>query len=155
GLGRARLQPQAPFRDRPDAARSLPRRPLGDAALSRRRGAQTRHHPNRATHPAQERWNHRHRGPPFRGAEPISPPGPPRSPLRGLGSDPGPSLIDERLGAVLCRLFPQDKARNADGLRRSLEAVSTEPVAAPAASGMAPLLARLIERQTATGLPPP
>jgi putative transposase len=56
---------------------------------------------------------------------------------------------------VLCRLFPQDKARNADGLRRSLEAVSTEPVAAPAASGMAPLLARLIERQTATGLPPP
>jgi putative transposase len=64
-------------------------------------------------------------------------------------------LIDERLGTVLCRLFPQDKARNADGLRRSLEAVSAEPVAAPAASGMAPLLARLIERQTATGLPPP
>jgi hypothetical protein len=49
-------------------------------------------------------------------------------------------------------VFPQDKARNADGLRRSLEPVSTEPVAAPAASGMAPLLARLIERQAATGL---
>jgi putative transposase len=64
-------------------------------------------------------------------------------------------LIDERLGTVLCRLFPQDKARNADGLRRSLEAVSAEPVALPAASGMAPLLARLIERQAATGLPPP
>ena len=56
---------------------------------------------------------------------------------------------------MLCRLFPQDKARNADGLRRSLEAVSTEPVVAPPASGMAPLLARLIERQAATGLPPP
>jgi len=56
---------------------------------------------------------------------------------------------------VLCRLFPQDKARNADGLRRSLEAVSTEPVAAPAATGIAPLLARLIERQATIGLAPP
>ena len=91
GLGRARLQPQAPFRDRPDAARSFPRRPLGDAALSRRRGAQARLHPNRATRPAQERRNHRHRGSPFRGAEPIPPSRPPRSPLCGLGSDPRPS----------------------------------------------------------------
>jgi putative transposase len=73
-------------------------------------------------------------------------------------------LVDERLGTVLCRLYPQDKARNASGLRRSLETVSAEPVAvAPAVSlqptglsrgGMAPLLARLIDRQTATGLPP-
>ena len=73
------------------AARSFPRRPLGDAALSRRRGAQARLHPDRATRPAQERRNHRHRGPPFRGAEPIPPSGPPRSPLCGLGSDPRPS----------------------------------------------------------------
>jgi putative transposase len=63
-------------------------------------------------------------------------------------------LVDERLGKVLCRLFPQDKARNASGLRRSLEAVSAEPVAAAASSAPAPLLARLIERQAATGLPP-
>jgi putative transposase len=62
-------------------------------------------------------------------------------------------LVDERLGKVLCRLFPQDKTANANGLRRSLEPVSAEPAAAPA-SGMAPLLARLIERQAATGLPP-
>ena len=34
-------------------------------------------------------------------------------------------LVDERLGQVLCRLFPQDKARNANGLRRSLDKVST------------------------------
>jgi putative transposase len=63
-------------------------------------------------------------------------------------------LVDERLGQVLCRLFPQDKARNADGLRRSLNKASAEPVVAAPASGVAPLLARLIERQTASGLPP-
>jgi putative transposase len=53
-----------------------------------------------------------------------------------------------------CRLFPQDKARNANGLRRSLNKASAEPVATAPSSGVAPLLARLIERQTATGLPP-
>jgi hypothetical protein len=63
-------------------------------------------------------------------------------------------LVDERLGQVLCRLFPQDKAGNANGLRRSLDKVSAEPIAAAPSSGVAPLLARLIERQTATGLPP-
>jgi hypothetical protein len=39
-------------------------------------------------------------------------------------------------------------------LRRSLNKASAEPVAAVPASGVAPLLARLIERQTASGLPP-
>ena len=63
-------------------------------------------------------------------------------------------LVDERLGQVLCRLFPQDKARNASGLRRSPEPVSAEPIATEPASGIAPLLASLIERQAATGLPP-
>jgi putative transposase len=63
-------------------------------------------------------------------------------------------LVDERLGQVMCRLFPQDKARNADGLRRSLDTVSNQPVAAAPPGGMAPLLARLLERQTASGLPP-
>jgi hypothetical protein len=63
-------------------------------------------------------------------------------------------LVDERLGTVLCRLFPQDKARNASGLRRSLEALAPDPAPPAPASGVAPLLARLIERQAATGLPP-
>ena len=63
-------------------------------------------------------------------------------------------LVDERLGKVMCRLFPQDKARNADGLRRSLDTVSNQPVAAAPPGSMAPLLARLLERQTASGLPP-
>ena len=60
---------------------------------------------------------------------------------------------------MLCRLFPQDKAANASGLRRSLQPVTAEPVAAQPASrrrraASAPLLARLIDHQAATGLPP-
>jgi putative transposase len=64
-------------------------------------------------------------------------------------------LADPHTGSVLCRLFPQDKTGNASGLRRSLQPITTEPIAAsPPARGMAPLLERLIERQAATGLPP-
>ncbi len=63
-------------------------------------------------------------------------------------------LADEHTGIVLCRLFPQDKTANASGLRRSLEPVSDRPGAAQPASGMAPLLAALIEKRAATGLPP-
>jgi putative transposase len=67
-------------------------------------------------------------------------------------------LVDERTGMVLCRLFPQDKTKNASGLRRPLEPVSAQLVTAPPAigpaPGVAPLLARLIDRQAATGLPP-
>jgi putative transposase len=63
-------------------------------------------------------------------------------------------LVDEPTGTVLCRLFPQDKTRNASGLRRSLEPVTAEPIAVKPAGGMAPLLASLIEQRAATGLPP-
>jgi transposase InsO family protein len=67
-------------------------------------------------------------------------------------------LADPHTGTVLCRLFPQDKARNASGRRRSLQPVATDPIAAqaagPPACGMAPLLQRLLDRQAATGLPP-
>ena len=68
-------------------------------------------------------------------------------------------LADLHTGTVLCRLFPQDKTRNASGLRRTLQPVATDAVAVtpaspPPARGMAPLLERLINRQTATGLPP-
>ena len=63
-------------------------------------------------------------------------------------------LVDPQTGTVLCRLFPQDKAANASGLRRSLQPITAEPVVTPTARRIAPLLANLIERQTATGLPP-
>jgi len=66
-------------------------------------------------------------------------------------------LMDERSGQVLCRLYPQDKQRNAQGIRASLEplASSASPPAPPApASPIAPLLQKLMAQQAATGLPP-
>jgi len=64
-------------------------------------------------------------------------------------------LVDPHTGTVLCRLFPQDKASNASGLRRGLQPVASQPVTSPApARGIGPLLERMIDRQTATGLPP-
>ena len=62
-------------------------------------------------------------------------------------------LVDERTGAVLCRLYLQDKTRNASGFRRPLDPISSEPCPPPAA-GQPPLLAKLLARQAATGLPP-
>ena len=62
-------------------------------------------------------------------------------------------LVDERAGNVLCRLFPQDKAQNASGVRRVRDELAKEPPAAPA-SGIAPLLQKLMKQQTDTGLPP-
>lgn len=61
-------------------------------------------------------------------------------------------LVDEREGTPLCRLFPQDKTRNADGRRRSLEPAGQSPPADP--PGMAPLLEHLMADYAATGLPP-
>jgi len=67
-------------------------------------------------------------------------------------------LVCERTGHVLTRLYPQDKAQNASGLRRSLDPVSpasaaSEPTPATPAFPIPPLLARLLDRQTAAGLP--
>jgi transposase InsO family protein len=64
-------------------------------------------------------------------------------------------LVDERSGAILDRLYPLDKAANADGQRRTLE-----PPALPPGGGrrkapaIPPLLAKLVAEQAATGLPP-
>jgi len=62
-------------------------------------------------------------------------------------------LVDERTGNVLCRLFPQDKAVNASGLRRTRDPAAKEPPASPPA-GIAPLLKKLLKDQSDTGLPP-
>jgi len=69
-------------------------------------------------------------------------------------------LVDERTGMVLARLYPQDKTQNASGLRRSLDPIATgmpppEPAAVEPARGLPPLLARMLDRQASTGLPPP
>jgi len=62
-------------------------------------------------------------------------------------------LADPKTGAILCRLYPQDKTRNAEGLRapRTPVMTSPEPVSSP---GMAPLLRKIIRQYATTGLPP-
>ena len=66
-------------------------------------------------------------------------------------------LVDRRTDTVLCRLWPQDKERNADGLRRRREGPAPSergtPLPAPA-SGIAPLLAEHMESYASQGLPP-
>lgn len=69
-------------------------------------------------------------------------------------------MIDERSKAILCPLYPLDKARNADGLRRALDPTPTDAAAAAAAAEakppgeIAPLLQKLMADYAATGLPP-
>ena len=61
-------------------------------------------------------------------------------------------LVDDATGTVLCRLYPQDKAANASGLRRTLAPIGDAPQATT--GGMAPLLRKLIAERAASGLPP-
>jgi len=66
-------------------------------------------------------------------------------------------LVDPRAGTVLARLYPLDRARNADGLRRSLKIIENDSAAEPAVAkqeDIAPLLRKLLEEYSATGLPP-
>jgi hypothetical protein len=68
-------------------------------------------------------------------------------------------LVDTRTGAVLARLYPQDKTQNASGLRRTLDPVatsSTKTETGPAApdTGLPPLLAHMLDRQAATRVAP-
>ena len=62
-------------------------------------------------------------------------------------------LVDPRTEKNLTRLFPLDKARNADGVRRPRAALSPE-LDSPRASGIAPLLKKLMADYAVTGLPP-
>jgi len=62
-------------------------------------------------------------------------------------------LTDEHTGAVLSRIFPLDRNRNADGLRAVITpAAPVPPPQEPA--GIAPLLRKLMTDYAATGLPP-
>ena len=68
-------------------------------------------------------------------------------------------LVDERTGTVLTRLYPQDKTENASGLRRTLSSVAngsatSMPTDVEPATGLPPLLVRMLDQQAATGLPP-
>jgi hypothetical protein len=64
-------------------------------------------------------------------------------------------LSDPQSGAILCRLYPLDKNKNAQGQRAAratpLAAAATQPIAPGA---VAPLLQKLIKDYAMTGLPP-
>lgn len=68
-------------------------------------------------------------------------------------------LVDPRTDTLLAPLYPLDRAKNADGMRRVLGPVASVPAdeAPPAAARsteMAPLLRRLIDAYDRSGLPP-
>jgi len=63
-------------------------------------------------------------------------------------------LVDEHTNTVLCQLFPLDRARNSDGLRRTLTPLVDAPSTPPPEPGIAPLLKKLMANYAATGLPP-
>jgi len=62
-------------------------------------------------------------------------------------------LVDARTGAVLCPIKPLDKAANANGQRRRLDAVGKDLSPLPP-TGVAPLLRELLAEYAATGIPP-
>lgn len=62
-------------------------------------------------------------------------------------------LVDPTAGTLLARLYPLDKARNADGQRAPKPSLIEAP-ASPPASGMAPLLQKILRQYATTGLPP-
>ncbi|MHC4091870.1 MAG: transposase family protein [Planctomycetota bacterium] len=62
-------------------------------------------------------------------------------------------LLDPRSETTLARLFPLDKAKNADGIRRPRAALRPDKDP-PQPSGIAPLLRKLMADYAATGLPP-
>jgi transposase InsO family protein len=63
-------------------------------------------------------------------------------------------MADERTGRILCRIYPQDKRKNADGRRRRKEPIVQACEPQSTSGGIAPLLAKLIGEYAATGLPP-
>ena len=62
-------------------------------------------------------------------------------------------LADRKTGAILGRVYPLDKKKNAEGLRapRTSAPSSSAPLPPP---GMAPLLQKIIHQYATTGLPP-
>jgi len=63
-------------------------------------------------------------------------------------------LIDPKLETLLCAIYPVDKLRNAAGRRTTLKPAAPHEATPPRASGVAPLLAKLMADYAATGLPP-
>ncbi|UCF95087.1 MAG: transposase family protein [Desulfobacterales bacterium] len=65
-------------------------------------------------------------------------------------------LVDQRTANLLARIYPQDKIKNSQGYRRTLQPIAEEPLTAikDDADPIPPLLRKLIADYAATGLPP-
>jgi putative transposase len=66
-------------------------------------------------------------------------------------------LVDGRSGSVLAPIYPLDKTANADGRRALIESSGTDvpsPERRRAAGELPPLLKRILQEHSATGMPP-
>lgn len=63
-------------------------------------------------------------------------------------------LSDPKTGAILCRLYPLDKHKNAQGQRAARVSPLGSPAVPAPPAGPAPLLQKLIKDYATTGLPP-
>lgn len=63
-------------------------------------------------------------------------------------------VVDPNTGILLAPIYPLDRTKNSDGHRRVLAPVASDEPAAPAKTGMAPLLRQLIAAYDRSGLPP-
>jgi putative transposase len=64
-------------------------------------------------------------------------------------------LVDKRTDELLCRIYPQDKTKNANGYRRTLDPVSEDqPPHKSTQDPIPPLLRKIMSDYAATGLPP-
>ena len=64
------------------------------------------------------------------------------------------TLVDANTDAPLARLLPQDKAKNASGMRRSIHPDNAPETGEPTADPLPALLRKWMADYAATGLPP-
>ena len=63
-------------------------------------------------------------------------------------------LVDKRTGNVLSRIYPQDKSKNAQGLRRTVQTGETITPSSASGEPIPPHLRKILAEYAATGLPP-
>ncbi len=144
-MGRVRVQPRRPLRNRPDAAGPLAGGPGCAAPKPRQRGATARLHAHRAAHAAAQRRHGGDRCAPLRSAQPLSASDAMRCATRA-GISPRCIWSMSDSGQMLCRLYPQDKTqqrqRDAPPARAAWRRAAPATTQPQPRTGIAPLLAQ-------------